>query len=186
MEYVSIMRADAARNLDAVLETGARLLAADSGTSITAIAAEAGVSRRLVHRRFASREALEECVFQTKLEAIDAVLADARLDSAPVAVALHRFVEGIIAVVRRYPIGPEQMRGSAESYARMNGQQVRIAAFIRRAMDEGFIRSDLPDGMATALLHATIDLLALQFPDDEPACAADIAVDTLLKGLGRS
>ncbi|MDT7567015.1 MAG: hypothetical protein QOG76_5639, partial [Pseudonocardiales bacterium] len=163
------MRADAARNLDAVLETGARLLAADSGTSITAIAAEAGVSRRLVHRRFASREALEECVFQTKLEAIDAVLADARLDSAPVAVALHRFVEGIIAVVRRYPIDPEQMRGSAESYARMNGQRVRIAAFIRRAMDEGFIRSDLPDGMAMALLHATIDLLALQFPDDEPA-----------------
>jgi AcrR family transcriptional regulator len=183
MEYVSIMRADAARNLDAVLETGARLLAADSGTSITAIAAEAGVSRRLVHRR---REALEECVFQTKLEAIDAVLAEARLDSAPVAVALHRFVEGIIAVVRRYPIDPEQMRGSAESYARMNGQRVRIAAFIRRAMDEGFIRSDLPDGMAMALLHATIDLLALQFPDDEPACAADIAVDTLLKGLGRS
>jgi AcrR family transcriptional regulator len=179
------MRADAARNLDAVLETGARLLAEDSGTSITAIAAEAGVSRRLVHRRFASREALEECVFQTKLEAIDAVLTDARLGSAPVAVALHRFVEGTIAVVRRYPIDPEQMRGSAESYARMNEQRARVAAFMRRAMDEGLIRSDLPDGMAVALLHATIDLLALRFPD-EPACAADIAVDTLLKGLGRS
>jgi AcrR family transcriptional regulator len=180
------MRADAARNLDAVLETGARLLAEDSGTSITAIAAEAGVSRRLVHRRFASREALEECVFQTKLEAIDAVLADARLGSAPVAVALHRFVEGVIAVVRRYPIDPEQMRGSAGSYARMKEQRVRVAAFMQRAMDEGLIRSDLPDGMAVALLRATIELLALQFPDDEPASAADIAVDTLLRGLGRS
>ena len=180
------MRVDAARNLDAILQTGARLLAEDSSTSVTAIAAEAGVSRRLVHRRFASREALEDSVIDAKLGAIDAVISDARLDRAPVAVALHRFVEGIITVVRRYPIDPEQMRGSAESYARMNGQRVRIAAFIRRAMDEGFIRSDLPDGMAMALLHATIDLLALQFPDDEPACAADIAVDTLLKGLGRS
>src|SRR5882757_9792495 len=186
MEYVSIMRADAARNLDAVLETGARLLAADSGTSITAIAAEAGVSRRLVHRRFASREALEECVFQTKLEAIDAVLADARLDSAPVAVALHRFVEGIIAVVRRYPIGPEQMRDDTESYARMLDQRAQVGAFMQRAMDEGLIRSDLPDGLPQALLHQIIALLAHRFPDDDPGQAADIAVDTLLKGMGRS
>jgi AcrR family transcriptional regulator len=177
------MRADAARNLDAILQTGARLLAEDPSTSIAAIATEAGVSRRLVHRRFTSREALREAVFQTKLEAIDAVLADARLDTAPVAVALHRFVEGIIAVAHRYPIDPDLMRDDAQSYSRMLRQRAQVAAFMRRAMHEGLIRSDLPDGMAQAQLHQIIALLARHLPDD-PARAADIAVDTLLTGVG--
>jgi AcrR family transcriptional regulator len=178
------MRVDAVRNLDVILQTGARLLAEDPSTSIAAIAAEAGVSRRLVHRRFASRDALHDAVVHTKLEAVDAVLSDARLDSAPVAVALHRFVEGIIAVVRRYPIDPESIRADAESYARMLDQRAQVATFLRRAMDEGFIRSDLPDGLAQAQLHLIIALLARQFPDHDPARAADIAVDTLLRGLG--
>jgi AcrR family transcriptional regulator len=180
------MRVDAVRNLDTILQTGARLLAEDPSTSIAAIAAEAGVSRRLVHRRFESREALHDAVVHTKLEAIDAVLADARLDSAPVAVALHRFMEGIIAVVRRYPIDPEQMRDDAESYARMLDQRAQVAAFMQRAMDEGLIRSDLPDGLPGALLHQVIGMLAQQFPDGDPGEAADIAVDTLLSGMGRS
>lgn len=178
------MRADAAQNLDAILQAGARLLAADSSASIAAIAAEAGVSRRLVHRRFTSREALRDAVFQTKLDAIDAVLGDARLDTAPVAVALHRFVEGILAVAQRYPIDPELMRDDTQSYTRMLDQRAQVAAFMRRAMNEGLIRSDLPDGMAQAQLHQIIALLARQFPDD-PARAADLAVHTLLRGTGR-
>jgi len=180
------MRSDAARNLDTILRTGARLLAEDPGTSITAIAAEAGVSRNAVHRRFATRDALRDAVLHTKLDAIDAILSDARLDRAPVAVALHRFVEGIVAVMRRYPIDQDRMRGDAESYGRMLAQRERIAAFLRRAMDEGVIRSDLPDGLAQALLHQIVILLGRQFRDLDAAEVADVAVDTLLVGIGGS
>ncbi|HTF45970.1 MAG TPA: helix-turn-helix domain-containing protein [Pseudonocardia sp.] len=180
------MRSDAARNLDTILRTGARLLAEDPGTSITAIAAEAGVSRNAVHRRFATREALRDAVLHTKLDAIDAILGEARLDRAPVAVALHRFVEGIIAVMRRYPIDQDQMRCDAESYGRMLAQRERIAAFLQRAMDEGMIRSDLPDGLAQALLHQIVMLLGRQFRDLDAPEVADIAVDTLLVGIGGS
>jgi AcrR family transcriptional regulator len=179
------MRADAARNLDAVLQTGARLLAEDPGTSIATIAAQAGVDRRTVYRRFACREALRDAVFETKLDAVDAVLDDARLDSAPIAVALHRFLEGIIAVVRRYPIDQDQMQGDAGSYTRMLAQRAQLATFMRRGMDEGLIRSDLPVGLPEALLHQIIAMLARQFDDLDPARAADIAVDTLLGGIGR-
>jgi AcrR family transcriptional regulator len=63
------MRVDAARNLDAVLQTGARLLADDPTTSVATIAAEAGVDRRTVHRRFAGRQALLCAVFHAKLAA---------------------------------------------------------------------------------------------------------------------
>jgi len=180
------MRSDAARNLDTILRTGARLLAEDPGTSITAIAAEAGVSRNAVHRRFATRDALRDAVLHTKLDAIDAILSDARLDRAPVAVALHRFVEGIVAVMRRYPIDQDRMRDDAESYGRMLAQRERIAAFLRRAMDEGVIRSDLPDGLAQALLHQIVILLGRQFRDLDAPEIADIAVNTLLVGIGGS
>jgi hypothetical protein len=108
------------------------------------------------------------------------------LDRAPVAVALHRFVEGIIAVMRRYPIDQDQMRCDAESYGRMLAQRERIAAFLQRAMDEGMIRSDLPDGLAQALLHQIVMLLGRQFRDLDAPEVADIAVDTLLVGIGGS
>jgi AcrR family transcriptional regulator len=180
------MRADAERNVDAVLRTGARLLANDPNTTIATIAAEAGVDRRTVYRRFARREALRDAVFDTKLDAIDAVLDDARLDSAPVAVALHRFVEGIIPVVRRYPFEPDQMHSDPEAYQRLLDQRERVAALLQRAIDEGLIRSDLSDGMGVALLQQLITLLARQFRDHNPARAADVAVDTLLRGIGQS
>jgi AcrR family transcriptional regulator len=183
---LGIMRADAARNLDAILETAARLLAEDPGTSITAIAAEAGVSRHVVYRRFENREALRDAVFHSKLDAVDVVLGDARLDSAPVAVALHRFVEGIIAVDRHYPIEPEQMRCADEGHGRMLEQRERVATFLRRAIDEGLIRSDLPDGIVHALLYQIIALLARQLCDHDPARTADIVVDTFLRGVSQS
>jgi AcrR family transcriptional regulator len=187
MRYaVNTMRADAARNIDAVLQTGARLLAEDPSTSIAAIAAEAGVDRRTVYRRFACRETLRDAVFHTKLDGIEAVLREARLESAPVAVALHRFVEGIIGVVRRYPIDPELMTDDADSYQRMLGQRKQIANFIQRAVDEDLIKSDLPDGMAAALLQKIIALFARQYCHLSPAQAADIVVDTFLNGIGKS
>jgi len=78
------------------------------------------------------------------------------------------------------------MRDDAESYARMLNQRKRIVALPRRAMNEGLIRTDLPDGMAEALLKQIVGMLARQLPDHDPAHAADIAVDILLHGLGHA
>jgi AcrR family transcriptional regulator len=103
------MRADATRNLNAVLRTGARLLAEDPSTSIAAIASAAGVDRATVHRRFTTREALLSAVFQAKLDSAEEVLDQARLTEAPVAVALHRYVEAIIPVSREWPLNTRRM-----------------------------------------------------------------------------
>ncbi len=87
------MRADAARNLAALLRTGARLLAENPSTSLSAIAQEAGVDRTTAHRRFATREALLAAVFQANWTPPN-TSSTRRAHRGPVAVALHRYVEG--------------------------------------------------------------------------------------------
>jgi hypothetical protein len=64
-------------------------------------------------------------------------------------------------------------------------QRARIADLLQRAARDGLLRSDLPDGLAQAHLHQVIDLLARQFPDHDPARAADIVVGTMLGGIGQ-
>lgn len=178
------MRADAARNLDAVLQTGARLLAEDPTTSIATIAAAAGVDRRTVYRRFASRDAMICAVFDAKIAEIGKVLDDCRLHQAPIAVALHRVVEGVVAVRRRYPLELEQVGCPAGVEARVLEQRGRVASFLQRAADEGVLRSDLPDGLAAALVDDVIGLMADRFRDLECGRAADIVVDITLNGIG--
>lgn len=152
---------------------------------MTAIAAAADVSRNVIYRHFANREALREAIFQARLDAVEVVLGNARLDSAPIAVALHRFVEGIVAVARRYPVDLDQMRDDNRFQARILEQRERLAALVRRATDEGVIRPDLPDGLVEALLFEIIAVLARQYPDRSPAQSADIALDMVFKGIGR-
>src|SRR5262245_54578035 len=80
------------------------MLAADPGASIASIAAEAGVDRRTVYRRFACREDLLAAIYEARLTAIEHAIENARLREAPVAVALHRYVENIITVNRTWPV----------------------------------------------------------------------------------
>ncbi|GLP70915.1 TetR family transcriptional regulator [Streptomyces sp. TUS-ST3] len=178
------MRADAARNLEAVLTTGARMLAADPGASIASIAAEAGVDRRTVYRRFASREDLLAAIYAARLTAIEQAIEDARLREAPVAVALHRYVENIIAVNRTWPVDLTRMLADDSVHARRDAGIAEVDMFLRRATDEGLLRPDLPSGWTSALLPQLMHLVSRQLPELSPGQAADVVVDTLLNGLG--
>ncbi|MGQ5262481.1 TetR/AcrR family transcriptional regulator [Micromonospora sp. ZYX-F-536] len=181
------MRADAARNLSAVLRTGARLLAEDPSTSVAAIANAAGVDRTTVHRRFVSREALLTAVFQAKLDSTEQVLDEARLTEAPVPVALHRYAEGIIPVSREWPVDTARlMQQNPDARQRRQGQSERLNDFLQRAVDEGFLRSDVPLEWVRAVLDQLVASAAHQFPDLAPPQAADVVVDTFLNGLGRA
>jgi AcrR family transcriptional regulator len=183
--YVGRVRADATRNVELVLRTGARLLADDPSASIAAIAAAAGVDRRTVYRRFASREELLAAVYRARLDAVEEAFEAARLREAPVAIALHRYVEGIIAVNRRWPV--ETSRMVAEETIRERRKRLidEVEVFLRRATDEGLLRSDLPPGWVAALLPPLMLHAAEELSELSAAQAADVVVDTLLRGVGR-
>ncbi|WP_067902851.1 TetR/AcrR family transcriptional regulator [Nocardia vaccinii] len=178
------MRADAAHNLELVLRTGARLLADDPSVSIAAIAAAAGVDRRTVYRRFSSREDLLAAVYRARYDAVEAAIAAARLREAPVGVALHRYVEGIIEVNRRWPVETFRMLSEETIRDRREGFIQEVEHFLRRATDEGVLRDDLPHGWIGALLPSLLLRAAEDLPELSAAQAADVVVDTLINGLG--
>lgn len=178
------MRADAARNLEAVLTTGARMLADDPSATVAAIAAEAGVDKRTVYRRFSSREELLAAIYEARLDAVEEVVAAARLREAPVAVALHRYVEGVITVNRAWPVELTRMRADDAIRDRRNRMIAEVRRFLTRAVDEGLLRPDQPLDWIDGLLRRLTHLASTELPDTDPARAADIAVDTLLHGIG--
>lgn len=182
--YVGQVRADATRNLERVLSTGARMLADDPSATIAAIAAEAGVDRRTVYRRFASREDLMAAVYGARYDAVEAAIEAARLREAPVAVALHRYVEGIIAVNRKWPVETSLMLREATILERRRGLIDEVDAFLRRATEEGLLRSDLPRGWVATVLPPLMEHAAENLSELSPAQAADVVVDTLLRGVG--
>ncbi|MEX1654388.1 TetR/AcrR family transcriptional regulator [Streptomyces pseudovenezuelae] len=160
------------------------MLAADPGTSIASIAAQAGVDRRTVYRRFASREDLLAAIYEARLTAIEHAIQDARLREAPVTVALHRYVENIINVNRTWPVDLTRMLTEDSVHARRDAAIEEVDAFLRRATDEGLLRPDLPQGWAGALLPQLMHLVSRQLPELSAGQAADVVVDTLLNGLG--
>lgn len=178
------MRADACRNLDRVLHTGARLLAEDPTTSIATIAAQSGVDRRTVYRRFDTRQALLAAVLQAKIDSAQRVLDEASLLEAPVPVALHRYVAGIIPVCREWPLITRQMmQADPVANARREEQSRRLDRFMQRASDEGILRTDLPAGWARSLLDNLVDSVAHLFDGLAAPQAADLVVSTLLNGI---
>ncbi|KUF18686.1 TetR/AcrR family transcriptional regulator [Streptomyces silvensis] len=162
------------------------MLATDPGASIASIAAEAGVDRRTVYRRFASRDELLAAIYEARLTAIEAAIEDARLREAPVAVALHRYVENIITVNRTWPVDLTRMLTDDAVRRRRDTSVQEVDRFLRRATDEGLLRHDQPEGWASALLPQLMHLVSRRLPELSPGQAADVVVDTLLRGLGVS
>lgn len=178
------MRADAARNIELLLSTGARMLAEDPAASIGAIAAEAGVDRRTVYRRFAGREELLAAIYQVRLDAVEAAIEVARLREAPVPVALHRYVEGIVGVNRTWPTEVGRMRSDPELWARRQRSVEEVESFLQRATDEGLLRPGLPARWPGSVLGQLVHLATAELPGLSDAQAADVIVDTFLRAFG--
>ncbi|WP_394617589.1 TetR/AcrR family transcriptional regulator [Lentzea sp. JNUCC 0626] len=175
------MRADAARNVEAVLRAAARVFAADPQARIPDVAAAAGVDRRTVYRRFDSREELLLAVYRARLDQLETLITST-LDDRPVREALLAFCEGGVRLSREWPVDIRAV-ADAEVQRRRVELDARMSAFLERAEEAGLISAGSPAGWALRTLQTQLHTAAQEMPSLSAADAATLVVSTFLHGV---
>ena len=139
-------RADAVRNIEAIIDAATRLLAIDPEASINDIAKAAGVGRVTLYGHFESRAVLIREVVDRAIAQTDEELARVDLDGDPRDVLgrlleatwhlTHRFGALVIAASQVLP--PEGMRHAHHRLA------VRVRTVLERGREAGEFRNDVP------------------------------------------
>ena len=159
-------RADALRNVEAILQAATACLVADPDASIAQIAAAAGVGRMTLYGHFKTRGELVDAVLQRSLEESNEMLKalDTSGDPTDALVRLagaswpivHRFGNVLIAAHRE--LSPERIHGVHDRVIR------RIQTLIERGQRDGSFRTDLPKdwivSLGMRLMHAAAEDVA--------------------------
>lgn len=159
----TVLRADAQRNLDRILEAASRAyFEIGPDVTIDEIARRAGVGHGTVCRRFPTKDALRAAVIAAQL---DEMLARAKelLERADAADALYEFVWVVAEACRRDRAlfeGVERCDGfAAVSTAKQELHEV-AEKLIRRARRAGAIRRELDSRDIGALVGAAVQASA--------------------------
>jgi len=139
-------RADARRNIAAILDAATECLARDPDVSVGEIAAAAGVGRITLYGHFKTRADLVDAVLVRTIERADAVL-DATDTTGEPSEALTRLVAASWQIVQQFrnillaaqrELSAERIRGVHDRILR------RIQTLIERGQRAGVFRTDLP------------------------------------------
>ena len=156
-------RADARRNVAAILDAATDCLARDPEMSLAEIAAAAGVGRITLYGHFKTRAELVNAVLARTIERADVILGatDTAGDPAEALARLvasswqivHQFRNILLAAQRELPA--ERIRGVHDPILR------RVQNLIGRGQRAGTFRSDLPEQWlittAFSLMHAAAE-----------------------------
>jgi AcrR family transcriptional regulator len=177
-------RADARRNIAAILDAALDCLSRDPHASIADIAAAAGVGRVTLYGHFASRAALIDAALGHALRQADQILdavdlagdprdALARLVTSSWQI-LDRFRGALAAAERELP--PGRIRASHDE------PMSRVAALLGRGQREGAFRADLPMDWLVALFYTVMHGAAAEIGAGRlrSADAAGVIAATLL------
>ena len=157
-------RQTAQRNVEAILDAAEEMIRLQGHASISAVAAQAGVSRVTVYAHFPTWEALLEAAVQRAVEQTMAALASLRPDEGPPLEALDRVIAGAWQHLARYQamgaavaelLSPEAVTRTHEA------AHHAIGTLLERGQADGSFRKDLPAGWLTtaciALVHTCAD-----------------------------
>lgn len=151
-------RADAVRNMEAILDAAAIRLSEDADASMADIASAAGVGRVTLYGHFPSRRDLVDATVGRALAeghaALDAVdlTGDARAALCRLIASSWLLIAqiGSLMAAAQAELGPERIRELHEQPA------ARVEELIRRGQHDGVFRTDLPSSWLTTLLHVTM------------------------------
>ncbi len=160
---IGTRRADARKNIAAILDAATTALARDPDASVNDIARAAGVGRVTVYGHFDSRPALVAAVVDRAMAATEGELSGVDLTGEPIDVMrrllgvtwdlTHRYGALIVAAQRSLPT--EAFRAAHEEPIR------RMQTLLRRGRRSGVFRRDMPlDWQITliqSLLHGATD-----------------------------
>lgn len=156
-------RADARRNVEAILDAATLCLRRNPDVSIADIAAEAGVGRITLYGHFKTRAELVEAVLARTLGEANARLDGLDLSGDP--------VEALTALLASSWRIVEQHRGLLGTAARELGHErirdahddvlARVGQLVERGQSEGAFREDLPTSwlvtVTLTLMHAAAE-----------------------------
>ncbi|PXY32576.1 TetR/AcrR family transcriptional regulator [Prauserella muralis] len=156
-------RADAERNIAAILSAARELFGKGPLPSMNDIARAAGVGRVTLYAHFASREALLEAVIDSAIAETDAALTALDLDRLDPEEALRRLIEtswSILNTLRRTreaalaDLDPEQLRRKHDPAFR------HVERVLDRGRQAGVFRGDLPLDWLVASCYAVVHAAA--------------------------
>jgi TetR/AcrR family transcriptional repressor of mexCD-oprJ operon len=168
-----------------ILDAAAELLSTRGDSAIMAeLADAAGIGRATLYRYFSTREELMSALAQAAIDDASARLVSADLEHAPVPEALARIFRAILACGTKFEfIRAEHEHMDKEDVDRRIGEPIR--SVIRRGMEDGTLRSDLPLEVLSNLFGGLIigAFRTLPYLENGVERASAVATETLLKGL---
>lgn len=181
------MRADALRNIEAIMDAATRILSVKPDASINEIAKAADVGRVTLYGHFDSRATLVRKVVDRAIAQTDEALAQLSFDGDPRA-ALGRLLEaswhlthrfGAIVVAASQALTPEQMRRAHDEPA------ARVRTLLERGRAAGEFRGDVPLDWQISVIQAILHgAFAAVHRGEIPAGDAPLLVrDTALAAL---
>lgn len=163
-EVAPARRADAQRNIDNILDAGARLFAKNPSVSMTEVAREAGIGRVTLYGHFSSREELLTAVVDRAMNAATAAMDALAHDDRPADEALRALVDASWAALDRYRrVRVHALTLHSTEWLRDRHDPVlqRVEELFVRGRTEGTFRTDVPvTWMVTTLytlIHAADD-----------------------------
>ena len=178
-------RADAERNIAAIVAAGLDLLSRDPDASVAEIAKAAGVGRVTLYGHFASREILLEAVLEHALALSHAALDDPAYDELPAPEAITRLVESSWKIVdgyRRLLVAAERALPPGRVRHHHDEALGRVERLILRGRHDGVFRTDLPLSWLVTHFYATLHSAAQEVEAGrlDHADAPQILATTLL------
>jgi len=152
-------RADAERNVEAILEAAAELLAERPNVSMAEVARAAGVVRATLYTHFPSRRELIEAAVDRAVAQAEAQMDEAAIDDGPPSEALERMIDASWSVLDRHRALADTARetiGHAELQDRHWPLMDRVRSLIERGQVAGDFRDDLPAEWLVATIFGLI------------------------------